>query len=118
MDEESDEVQTKVHDLQQIQQQIRELVDILDSNVQLLMNRHDNVEELEKLSEQLKEKAGEFQVITKRMKYKQVARNNKWALSIGLVVLVVVLILAGIIVSVVYKYDNWGTESETKTALD
>lgn len=70
------------------------------------MNRHGNVEELEKLTEQLKEKAGEFQVITRRMKYKQVVRNNRWALSIGLVVLVVVLILAGVIISVVYNDRN------------
>lgn len=106
MDEETDEVQTGAHNLQQIQRQIHELVDVLDSNVQLLMNRHGNVEELEKLSEQLKEKAGEFQFITRRMKYKQVVRNNRWVLSIGLVVLVVVLILAGVIISVVYNDRN------------
>ncbi|XP_034311594.2 vesicle-associated membrane protein 3 [Magallana gigas] len=106
MDEDTDEVQTGAHNLQQIQRQIHELVDVLDSNVQLLMNRHGNVEELEKLAEQLKEKAGEFQVITRRMKYKQVVRNNRWALSIGLVVLVVVLILAGVIISVVYNDRN------------
>lgn len=106
MDEDTDEVQTGAHNLQQIQRQIHELVNVLDSNVQLLMNRHGNVEELEKLSEQLKEKAGEFQVITRRMKYKQVVRNNRWALSIGLVVLMVVLILAGVIISVVYNDRN------------
>uniref|UniRef100_K1QCG6 V-SNARE coiled-coil homology domain-containing protein n=1 Tax=Magallana gigas TaxID=29159 RepID=K1QCG6_MAGGI len=82
MDEDTDEVQTGAHNLQQIQRQIHELVDVLDSN------------------------AGEFQVITRRMKYKQVVRNNRWALSIGLVVLVVVLILAGVIISVVYNDRN------------
>ncbi|XP_061180965.1 uncharacterized protein LOC133189596 [Saccostrea echinata] len=92
-----EEEQEAVDNLRKVQGQINELINILNTNVQTLQERGGNLEALEGLSDQLLDKASEFKVITRSMRYKHLARNNKWCL----LSVVLAFLLVGVIIGVV-----------------
>ncbi|XP_048763130.2 synaptobrevin-1-like isoform X2 [Ostrea edulis] len=97
------EDQQNAADLQRIQTQINELVGILGDNMQKLLERSDNLEDMEKLAEKLQDRASEFRVVTKRMRMKHLARNNKWLLVLITIIVVTVI---GLVVTVICVERN------------
>nr|XP_022319149.1 synaptobrevin-like [Crassostrea virginica] len=103
----TDEENAAADEFERIRGQIDELVGILDNNVQRLLDRHGNLDNLETFAKRLESKAREFKVITKRMKYKHVVRRHKWSLCIGLLVFVLVAIWTGVFAFwLIWCYDK------------
>ncbi|XP_062606217.1 uncharacterized protein LOC134268030 [Saccostrea cucullata] len=93
-----EEEQEATDNIKRVQGQINELINILNTNVEALQKRGGNLETLEGLADQLYEKAGEFKVVTRRMRYKHMARNNKWCLLSAVLAFLLVGLIIGVVV--------------------
>ncbi|XP_037819556.1 vesicle-associated membrane protein 2-like [Lucilia sericata] len=79
--------------IQQTQKQVKELVVILQENVDLAMKREDNLNDLTKISKDLEMNAGQFKTTTDIVKRKVWWKQMKTKLVFGGLVVILLLIL-------------------------
>lgn len=79
--------------LAQTQQQVNEVVDIMKTNVERIMEREDRLTELDRRADNLTMSAAEFQTTSRKLKKKYWWKNTKMTLILACVIVVVVAII-------------------------
>lgn len=79
--------------LAQTQQQVNEVVDIMKTNVERIMEREDRLTELDRRADNLTMSAAEFQTTSRKLKKKYWWKNTKMTIILVCVVIVVIIII-------------------------
>ncbi|XP_042864224.1 vesicle-associated membrane protein 3-like [Penaeus japonicus] len=79
--------------LAQTQQQVNEVVDIMKTNVERIMEREDRLTELDRRADNLTMSAAEFQTTSRKLKKKYWWKNTKMTIILVCVVLVIIVVI-------------------------
>merc|ERR1711893_95431 len=79
--------------IQSTQQQVQEVIDVMQNNVQQVIQRGDNLEDLSSRADSMQMSAREFQAQGTAIRKKMWWKNMKMMIIIGVVIAVVILII-------------------------
>merc|ERR1712133_323892 len=97
----------KLSRLQQTQRQVDEVVGVMRNNVEIVMERHGRLENLDDRASNLVSAAGDFARSGTRLRKKMWWENMKMKLCIGGIIIVVIIIIIVVIVEET-KSDSTG----------
>ncbi|XP_053644001.1 vesicle-associated membrane protein 3 isoform X2 [Cherax quadricarinatus] len=99
--------------LEQTQQQVNEVVDIMKTNVERIIEREDKLNELDVRANNLTMSASEFQTTSRKLKRKYWWKNLKMMLILGCVIVLVIVVI--IVATVGIPSSNSGGDTTTTT---
>lgn len=95
------EMMNSTYQIERNQNQVNELHGVMRQNMNDLMDRDLNLDNLNRNADDLNYQANAFQTTSNKAKKRFACKNYKWTLIICITVLVIILVIVAIIVGVV-----------------
>jgi len=87
---------TKMHNIQNVQNEINECTNIMKSNIEKVLDRDQKLNDIESNSEALLESSHRFEKKTNKLKWKYYCTDKRFLISLILMLIFIIIILVAI----------------------